>query len=151
MSVREIEINKKYQIEIVLGYNGRTKIRHYETFIGKKSEAKFREYELKTMLRDGSTFQKNNLTVKDLSMEYLKYQKDILSPKTYINYEYRLRLVMKKIGYVKVKELNVKILENFYYFLRHGYTSARCKPLSPTTIQSYYCIINNMLVYAVKY
>ena len=37
-------------------------------------------------------------------MEYLKYQKDILSPKTYINYEYRLRLVMKKIGYVKVKE-----------------------------------------------
>lgn len=150
MSVREIERNKKYQIEIVLGYNGGTKIRHYETFIGKKSEAKLREYELKTMLRDGSTFQKNNLTVKDLSMEYLKYQKDILSPKTYINYEYRLRLVMKKIGYVKVKELNVKILENFYHFLRHGYTSARGKPLSPTTIQSYYCIINNMLVYAVK-
>ncbi len=150
MSVREIERNKKHQIEIVLGYNGGTKIRHYETFIGKKSEAKLREYELKTMLRDGSTFQKNNLIVKDLSMEYLKYQKDILSPKTYINYEYRLRLVMKKIGYVKVKELNVKILENFYHFLRHGYTSARVKPLSPTTIQSYYCIINNMLVYAVK-
>ena len=150
MSVREIERNKKYQIEIVLGYNGVTKIRHYEIFIGKKSEAKLREYELKTLLRDGSTFQKNNLTVKDLSMEYLKYQKDILSPKTYINYEYRLRLVMKKIGYVKVKELNVKILENFYHFLRHGYTSAIGKPLSPTTIQSYYCIINNMLVYAVK-
>lgn len=134
MSVREIERNKKYQTEIVLGYNCGTKIRYYETFIGKKSEAKLREYELKTMLRDGSTFQKNNLTVKDLSMEYLKYQKDILSPKTYINYEYRLRLVMKKIGYVKVKELNVKILENFYHFLRHGYTSARDKPLSPTTI-----------------
>lgn len=151
MSVREIERNKKYQIEIVLGYNGGTKIRHYETFIGKKSEAKLREYELKTLLRDGSTFQKNNLTIKDLSMEYLKYQKDILSPKTYINYEYRLRLVMKKIEYVKIKELNVKILENFYHFLRHGYTSVRGKSLSPTTIQSYYCIINNMLVYAVKY
>lgn len=150
MSVREIERNKKYQIEIVLGYNGGTKIRHYETFIGKKSEAKLREYELKTLLRDGSTFQKNNLTIKDLSMEYLKYQKDILSPKTYINYEYRLRLVMKKIEYVKIKELNVKILENFYHFLRHGYTSVRGKSLSPTTIQSYYCIINNMLVYAVK-
>lgn len=150
MSVREIERNKKYQIEIVLGYNGKTKIRHYETFIGKKSEAKLREYELKTLLRDGSTFQKNNLTIKDLSLEYLKYQKDILSPKTYINYEYRLRLVMKKIGYVKLKELNIKILENFYHFLRHSYTSARGKPLSPTTIQNYYCIINNMLVYAVK-
>lgn len=150
MNVQEIERNKKYQIEIVLGYNGGTKIRHYETFIGKKSEAKLREYELKTLLRDESTFQKNNFTVKDLSIEYLKYQKDIFSPKTYINYEYRLYLTMKKIGYMKVKELKVKIFENFYHFLRHGYTSARGKPLSPTTIQSYYCIINNMLVYAVK-
>ena len=42
------------------------------------------------------------------------------------------------------------MLDSFYHFLRHGYTSARGKSLSPTTIQSYYCIINNMLVYAVK-
>lgn len=55
MSIREIERNKKYQIEIVLGYNGETKIRHYETFYGKKSEAKFREFELKIQLRDEST------------------------------------------------------------------------------------------------
>lgn len=121
MSIREIERNKKYQIEIVLGYNGETKIRHYETFYGKKSEAKLREFELKIQLRDGSTIQRDNITIRDLSKEYLKYQKDILSPKTYINYEYRLRLVMKKIGYVKLKELNVKILENFYHYLRHTY------------------------------
>lgn len=57
---------------------------------------------------------------------------------------------MKKIEYVKIKELNVKIFENFYHFLRHGYMSARGKPLSSTTIQNYYCIINNMLVYVVK-
>ena len=150
MSVRELIRNKKYQIEIVIGYNGDAKIRHYETFLGKKSEAKLREYELKILLKEGSSFQKNNLTVKELSLEYLKYQKDLLSPKTYINYDYRLRLVMKRIGYVKLKELNVKILENFYYYLRHSYISARGKPLSPTTIQSYYCIINNMLGYAVK-
>ena len=37
-------------------------------------------------------------------MEYLGYQKDILLHKTYINYEYRLRLVMKNIGYVKILE-----------------------------------------------
>ena len=37
LSVREIIRNKKYQIELVLGYNGDIKIRHYETFLGKKS------------------------------------------------------------------------------------------------------------------
>lgn len=44
----------------------------------------------------------------------------------------------------------IQMFDSFYHFLRHGYTSARGKPFSPTTIQSYYCIINNMLVYAVK-
>lgn len=32
MSVKEIVKNKKYRIEIVLGYNGNKKIRHTETF-----------------------------------------------------------------------------------------------------------------------
>lgn len=150
MSVRELKRNKKYKIEVVLGYNGNKRIRHYETFFGKKSEANERERQLKKLLKDGSTFQLNRLTIYDLSQEYLKFQKDILSPKTYINYEYRLRLVIERLGYVKLKELNVKILENFYYYLRHGYKTAKGKPLSSTTIQSYYCIINNMLGYAVR-
>ena len=45
MSVMEITKNKKYRIEIVLGYNGKKKIRHIETYYGKKSEAKAREFE----------------------------------------------------------------------------------------------------------
>ena len=150
MSVMELTKNKKYRIEIVLGYNGKKKIRHIETFYGKKSEAKAREFELKKLLKNGSVFQKKNYTLKDLSDEYRDYKADLVEKKTFINYEYRLKLAMKKMGYVKLQELNVKILENFYHYLRHTYISARNKPLSPTTIRSYYDIINNMLDYAVR-
>lgn len=150
MSVMELVRNKKYKIEIVLGYNGKKKIRHCETFEGKKSEAKAKEFELKKLLKNGTVFQKKNYTFKDLSEEYYNYKVDIVEKKTFINYDYRLKLAMEKIGYVKLQELNVKILENFYHYLRHSYISARNKPLSTTTIRSYYDIINNMLEYAVK-
>lgn len=150
MSVREIVRNKKYQIDIPLGYNGKKRIRHCEYFEGKKSEAKAYEFELKKQLRNGSSFQRNNYTINDLSIEYFNYKKDILEKKTYINYEYRLNVVKRQIGYVRLKELNVKILENFYHYLRHEHVSAKKKPLSSTTVQSYYAIINNMLEYAVK-
>lgn len=150
MSVMELVRNKKYKVEIVLGYNGKKKIRHCETFEGKKSEAKAKEFELKKLLKNGTVFQKKNYTFKDLSEEYYDYKVDIVEKKTFINYDYRLKLAMEKIGYVKLQELNVKILENFYHYLRHTYISARNKPLSTTTIRSYYDIINNMLEYAVK-
>lgn len=150
MSVMELTKNKKYRIEIVLGYNGKKKIRHIETFYGKKSEAKARKFELKKLLKNGSVFQKKHYTLKDLSDEYRDYKADLVEKKTFINYEYRLKLAMEKMGYVKLQELNVKILENFYHYLRHTYISARNKPLSPTTIKSYYDIINNMLDYAVR-
>jgi hypothetical protein len=58
---------------------------------------------------------------------------------------------MEKLGHVKLQELNMKILENFYQYLRHTYISPKTKRhLSTTTIRSYYDIINNMLDYAVK-
>ena len=150
MSVMELARNKKYKIELVLGYNGKKKIRHCETFEGKKSEAKAKEFELKKLLKNGSMFQKKNYTFKDLSVEYYDYKVDVVEKKTFVNYDYRLKHAMDKIGYVKLQELNIKILENFYKYLRHTYISARNKPLSTTTIRSYYDIINNMLEYAVK-
>jgi integrase len=146
----ELKKNQKYKIEIVLGYNGKKKIRHCETFEGKKSEAKAREFELKKLLKNGTVFQKKNYTFKDLSEEYYDYKIDLVEKKTFINYDYRLKLAMEKIGYVKLQDLNVKILENFYHYLRHSYISARNKPLSTSTVRSYYDIINNMLEYAVK-
>lgn len=101
-------------------------------------------------MKNGSVFQKKNYTFKDLSEEYRDYKVDIVKKKTYINYDYRLTQALKQIGYVKLQDLNVKILENFYHYLRHTYISARNKPLSSTTIRSYYDIINNMLDYAVR-
>lgn len=117
------------EIEIVLGYNGRTKKR----LLVRKIRLNLKNINLKHYLKIDQLF-KNNLTVKDLSIKYLKYQKDILSSKTYITYKYRLCLAMKKIRCITIKELNVKILENFYRFLHHNYTSARNKLLSPTTV-----------------
>ena len=151
MSVREIEKNRKYQIEIPLGYNGNRKIRHYETFYGGKKEAKIKEFQLKIQLKEGSYIKKTNMTLKDLSEEYLRIQKEILSPKTYINYEYRMFFINEQLGHIKLKDLNSKILENFYNYLRKDFISAKGKKLSSTTIQHYYTIINNMLVQAVRW
>ena len=151
MSVMELTKNKKYKIEVVLGYNGQKRIRYLETFHGKKSEAKAREFELGKLLKNATIFQKKNYTFKDLAQEYYDYKIDIVEKKTFINYDYRLKHAMDKIGYVKLQNLNVKILENFYQYLRHTYISPKTKRnLSLTTIRSYYDIINNMLEYAVK-
>ena len=151
MSIMELKKNQKYKIEIVLGYNGKKKIRYFETFHGKKSEAKVREFELKKLLKNGSVFQKKFYTFKDLAQEYYNYKIDTVEKKTFINYAYRLKHAMEKLGHVKLQELNMKILENFYQYLRHTYISPKTKRhLSTTTIRSYYDIINNMLDYAVK-
>lgn len=151
MSIREMEKNKRYQIEIPLGYRGDQKIRHYETYYGTKKEARMREFELKIQLKEGSYIKKTNMTVEDLSKEYLRIQKEILSPKTYINYEHRMVIINEHLGYFKLQDLNTKVIENFYNYMRKDYVSARGGKLSPTTIQHYYNIINNMLLQAVRW
>lgn len=150
MSVREIIRNKKYQIEIPLGYNGTKKIRHFETFYGGKKDALLREAKLKIQLKEGSFVQKNNLTLQDLSEEYLNYQQNILSPKTFRTYSDRIELINEHIGYVKLRNINAKILDKFYNYLRNEHITVKETPYSPTTIQSYYAIINNMLEVAIK-
>lgn len=151
MSVREIIRNKKYQIEIPLGYNGTKKIRHFETFYGGKKDALLREAKLKIQLKEGSFVQKNNLTLQDLSEEYLNYQQNILSPKTFRTYSDRIELINGHIGYVKLRNINAKILDKFYNYLKNEHITVKGTPYSPTTIQSYYAIINNMLEVAIKW
>ena len=151
MSVREVEKNKRYQIEIPLGYKGNHKIRYYETFYGNKKDAKLKEYHLKNQLKDGSFVKKEDMTVADLSEEYLKIQKGILSPKTYINYEHRMVTINEHLGFIKLKNLNAKVIENFYDFMRKDYVSVRGKHISSTTVQHYYTIVNNMLEQAVRW
>lgn len=151
MSVRELIRNKKYQIEIPLSYNGNKKNRHFETFYGGKKDALLREAKLKMQLKEGSFVPKNNLTIQDLSEEYLNYKKGILSPKTYYTYCQRMILINEHIGYVKVRNITAKILDKFYTYLRTEHLSAKGTPYSPTTLQDYYALINNMLEVAVKW
>ena len=151
MSVREIEKNKRYQIEIPLGYKGAKKIRHYETFYGTKKDAMIEEYRIKIQLKEGSYVKKTDMTFEDLSKEYLKIQKGILSLKTYINYEHRMITINEHLGFIKLKDLNTKVIENFYDYMRKDYVSVSGKHISSTTVQHYYTIINNMLEQAVRW
>ena len=136
MSVKEIERNRKYKITVAIGYNGNKRINHYETFYGGKKEAVLRENEIKSQLKNNSFVNKSKITMKDLLEEWLKYSKDIWSPKTYISNVHWCDIINKCIGHIKVQDINVKILEDFYKYLREN------TKYSDKTIQHFYTIIS---------
>lgn len=153
MSVREIKRNEKYKIEFFIGRdkNGK-KIIHNETVNGGLKQARLRENELKIQLKEGNYVKKSNLSLESLSKEYLELKKDTLTLKTYMTYEQRIGVINDKLGNLKLKEINVRVLERFYSYLKNDYISDKTKKhISNTTIQSYYCIINNMLEQAIKW
>ena len=115
MSVRERKRNQIYQIEIPLAYrvDGSRK-RHYETFYGGKKEAILRENEIKSQLKNNSFVAKNKITMQELLYEWLEYSKEIWSPKTYISNVHWCDVINKVIGHIKLQDINVKILEEFY-------------------------------------
>ena len=86
MAVQEIIKNKKYKIDIPIGYNGSKRIRHIETFYGGKKEAILRENELKIQIKNNTYVKKNNITMAGLVDEWLKYKKPNVSLKTYQEY-----------------------------------------------------------------
>ena len=152
MSVREIKRNQVYQIEIPIAYRADgTRKRHFETFYGGKKDALLREAKLKIEFKTGNFPEKQNINLEMFSEEYLAYQKPILSPKTYKTYSDRVKIINEHIGYIKLKNLNAKILDKFYNYLRDKHINKRGKHYSSTTIQSYYLLINNMLQVAVKW
>ena len=58
-------------------------------------------------------------------------------------------VINSRIGHVKLCNLNVKILKSFYDYLYNDYKTKKGEPLSHTTIQHYYLLINNMLEQAI--
>lgn len=153
MSVREIKRNERYKIELFIGRdrNGK-KIIHNEMVNGGLKQARLRENELKIQLKEGSYIKKSHLSLESLSKEYLELKKDTLTLKTFMTYEQRVGVINEKLGNLKLKEINVRVLEKFYSYLKNDFVSDRTKNhISNTTIQSYYCIINNMLEQAVKW
>lgn len=152
MSVRERKRNQIYQIEISLAYRADgSRKRHYETFYGGKKEALLREAKLKIEFKSGNFPEKQNITFEIFSEEYLAYQKPILSPKTFRTYCDRTKLINEHIGYMKSKNINTKILDKFYSYLRDKHINKKGKLYSPTTIQAYYALINNMFQVSVKW
>ena len=145
MAVQEIIKNKKYKIDIPIGYNGTKRIRHIETFLGGKKEAVLRENELKIQLKNNTYIKKNKMTVAELFNEWLSSKQSEIELKTYKTYELWTNKIISAIGTVKLKELNVKILEDFYTNLR------TTTSLSTKSIQEIYATVSIALNKAVKW
>ena len=127
MSIEEVEKNKKYRIEVVIGYNGNKKIRHYETFEGGKKQATLRENEIKLQIKNNTYIKKNDMTIKELIEEWLKSKKSNVGIKTYQEYERECKNVIDSIGHIKLKNINAKILEDFYNQLKTAKGRGRSK------------------------
>ncbi len=152
MSVQEIIKNKKYKIDIPIGYNGTKRIRHIETFIGGKKEAVLRENELKIQIKNNTYVKKNNVTVKDLVDEWLKYKKNNIGIKTFAEYERYCNNIEEQIGHIKVKDLNVKILEDFYNTLKtYKGKGKNQEGYADKTIKHHYTLVSEILNCAIKW
>lgn len=149
MAITELIKSKKYKITVTYGYNGNKRLRYYETFFGGKKDAELREKQIKLEMKECTFVPKTNMTIKDLTVEYLAKKKNEVVSSTFVNYEYRIKVINSKIGHIKLCNLNVKILEFFYDYLFNEYKTKKGKPLSNTTVQHYYLLINNMLNQAV--
>lgn len=152
MAVQEIIKNKKYKIDIPIGYNGTKRIRHIETFYGGKKDAVLRENELKIQLKNNTYVRKNNITMSELIDEWLKYKKNNISLKTFQEYERICNTLKTHIGHIKVKDLNVKILEDFYNNLKtcEGIGKSK-KGYSEKTIKHHYTLVSEILNTAIKW
>lgn len=152
MAVQELIKNKKYKIDVPLGYNGKKRIRHIETFYGGKKEAVLRENELKMQLKNNTYVKKNNLTMKDLVEEWLQSKKGNLGIKTYKEYERYCNNIINCIGHIKVKDLNVKILEDFYNQLKLCKVKRKdTLGYSEKTIKHHYTLVSGILDTAIKW
>lgn len=152
MAVQELIKNKKYKIDIPIGYNGNKRIRHIETFYGGKREAVLRENELKMQIKNNTYVKKNNMTMQELIDEWLKSKKNNIGVKTYQEYKRYCENIGHCIGHIKIKDLNSKILEDFYNELKTCKVH-RKKELgyAEKTIKHYYGLISEILNSAIKW
>lgn len=138
MAVKELIRNKKYKIDVPLGYNGKKRIRHTETFYGGKKEAILRENEIKLQKQNNTYVRKNKITMNELVDEWLESKKDSLELKTYNSYCMLCKHIKVIMGHIKIKDINVKILEDFYDEIRKT-------DIASSTLQRYHTIINMLL------
>ena len=152
MSVIEYERNKRYRIEVVLGYNGTKKIRHTEMFHGGKKEAILRENEIKMQKRNNTFVRKNTMTMNELVSEWLESKKDNIGRKTFVEYKRYCKNITASMGHIKIKDINVKILEDFYNELKNykGKREAQ-NGYADKTIKHHYTLITEIFNSAIKW
>ena len=136
-------INKsKFKVTVDCGkINGQRK-RISRTYIGTKKEAKIFEQELIKQIKNNNNCYKKNkeLVFNDLIDIFINdYCIDNLKDNTVYGYNSLIKTIKKEIGYVKINELSVYLLQQFYNKLKkdYGYTS--------NTILHYYTLIGNIL------
>lgn len=152
MSVQELIKSKKYKIDIPIGYKGNKRIRHIETFNGTKKEAELRESELKIQLKNNTFVKKTSMTMQELIDEWLKSKKNDLGIKTYTEYTRYCKNIGNSIGHIKLKDINVKILEDFYHELKTCKVNRKEKlGYCEKTIKYHYTIISQILDSAIKW
>lgn len=152
MAVIEVVKNKKYRIIVPIGYDGDKRKCHTETFNGGKKEAVLRENEIKMQLKNNTYVRKNNITMKELIEEWLKSIKSNIGIKTYKTYELYSQNIIKAMGHIKVMNINVKILEDFYNELKTCKGKGRSgEGYSDKTIKHHYGLITEILDNAVKW
>jgi len=152
MSIKELERNKKYKITVPIGYNGNKRINHYETFYGGKREAIIRENEIKIQLQNNTYIKRNSLTMLDLVNEWLDSKKDNIGIKTFVEYKRYCKHITDSIGHLKIKEINAKILEDFYNELKNykGKREAQ-NGYSEKTVKHHYVLLTEIFNSAIKW
>jgi integrase len=144
MAIQELSKNK-YKIVIALGYNGNKRTRHIETFHGGKKDAQLRESELKIQLNNDTYIKKNKMTFEELINEWLKVKENKIGIKTFKTYKLYSKNIIRCLGHIHLKNINVKVLEDFYNELRTNTTFA------DKTIKHHYTIVSSVLNDAINW
>ncbi len=151
MAIQELIKNQKYKLFVVLGYNGNKRIRHIETFYGGKKDAILRENEIKLQIQNNTYVKKNNLTMQELLYEWLEYKKNQIGIKTYTEYKRICNNILECIGHIKVKDVNVRILEEFYNELKTCHKGKNKTGYSEKTIKHHYTLMTEIFNTAIKW
>lgn len=148
-----IKRNKKdvWQIQVITGYkyvnNVKKPIRYSEMFYGKKTDARIRENEIKSLVKKGSFISNENNTYNDLIDKwYQEIAEPKLEIKTLEEYTRQLVDIREELGHYKITELKAIHFLEFYNKLRKSERN-----LSENTILHYYALNNTILNYGVKW
>ncbi len=143
MSIQEVKKNEKYVIRVHLGYSGSKRIVHTETFYGRKKEAE--KFEEKLRQKYISKDLKDGMTISQLIGEWLPNMSNKIAKSTYCKYELHCRKIENGLGHIKLKNVNARLLEQYYNDLKKN------SGLADRTISDNYAVVSDMLNSAVRW